>query len=96
VRRNARCQVAWATKFLLFDLIFLGSSAWNMLLVTFMAPRTLENLCTSGAYALDFSLEMVITNTFSQNSCRHEQYRMNRAAMGEALRSDRTDLGSIC
>jgi hypothetical protein len=88
--------VSWAIKFLLFHLIFLGSSAWNMLLVTFMAPRTLENLCTSGAYALGFSLEMVITNTFSQNSCRREQYRMNKAAMREALRSDCAELGSGC
>lgn len=67
-----------------------------MLLVTFLAPRILESLCTSGAYVLGFSLEVVITNMFSLNSCRHEQYRMNKAATREALRSDHSELGNSC
>jgi len=58
---------------------------WNMLLVTFLAPRILESLYTSGAYALGFSLEVVIMNTCSLNSCRHEQYRMYKAPTRKVL-----------
>jgi hypothetical protein len=67
-----------------------------MLHVTFLGPRILESLCTSGAYALGFSPEVVITSTVSINSCRHEQYRINKAAARDVVRSDHSELYSSC